>query len=102
MATPTQDSKYDDISKPLGVSGDSVLTKHTIPGGSVATTVCLTSKAVVVALDNGQIHVCDLNGTHQKILEGHAKGVWAIDSWKDTLVSGGNDCDVRVWSLETG
>jgi len=102
MATPTQDSKYDDISKPLGVLGDSVLTKHTIPGESVVTTVCLTSKAIVVALDNGQIYVFSPEGTHQKSLEGHVKGVWAMDLWKDTLVSGGNECDVMVWSLETG
>lgn len=68
----------------------------------VVTSLHLTSKYIVVALDNSKIHVFNTEGNHQKTLQGHVMGVWAMVPWEDTLVSGGCDRDVRVWDMSTG
>jgi F-box and WD-40 domain protein CDC4 len=68
----------------------------------VVTSLHLTKKYIVVALDNAKIHVFDTVGDHQKTLQGHVMGVWAMVPWGDLLVSGGCDRDVRVWNLATG
>jgi F-box and WD-40 domain protein CDC4 len=70
--------------------------------GGVVTSLHLTPKYIVVALDNAKIHVFDTEGNAQKTLQGHVMGVWAMVPWEDILVSGGCDRDVRVWDLTTG
>ncbi|KAL5438836.1 hypothetical protein PMIN07_011135 [Paraphaeosphaeria minitans] len=72
------------------------------PEQGVVTSLHLTKKYIVVALDNAKIHVFDTEGYHQKTLQGHVMGVWAMVPWGDLLVSGGCDRDVRVWNLATG
>lgn len=72
------------------------------PEQGVVTSLHLTNKYIVVALDNAKIHVFDTEGYHQKTLQGHVMGVWAMVPWGDLLVSGGCDRDVRVWDLSTG
>jgi F-box and WD-40 domain protein CDC4 len=72
------------------------------PDQGVVTSLHLTKKYIVVALDNAKIHVFDIVGDHQKTLQGHVMGVWAMVPWGDLLVSGGCDRDVRVWNLATG
>ncbi|EMD93039.1 hypothetical protein COCC4DRAFT_139027 [Bipolaris maydis ATCC 48331] len=72
------------------------------PDQGVVTSLHLTDKYIVVALDNAKIHVFDTVGDHQKTLQGHVMGVWAMVPWGDLLVSGGCDRDVRVWNLATG
>ncbi len=72
------------------------------PDQGVVTSLHLTSKYIVVALDNAKIHVFDTDGAHQKTLQGHVMGVWAMVPWDDVLVSGGCDRDVRVWNMATG
>ncbi|KAF2676653.1 F-box/WD repeat-containing protein pof1 [Lentithecium fluviatile CBS 122367] len=72
------------------------------PDQGVVTSLHLTNKYIVVALDNAKIHVFDTFGNHQKTLQGHVMGVWAMVPWGDQLVSGGCDRDVRVWNLATG
>ncbi|KAF1967789.1 F-box/WD repeat-containing protein pof1 [Bimuria novae-zelandiae CBS 107.79] len=72
------------------------------PEQGVVTSLHLTKKYIVVALDNAKIHVFDTEGYHQKTLQGHVMGVWAMVPWGDLLVSGGCDRDVRVWDLKTG
>ena len=72
------------------------------PDQGVVTSLHLTKKYIVVALDNAKIHVFDTVGDHQKTLTGHVMGVWAMVPWGDLLVSGGFDRDVRVWNLATG
>jgi len=66
---------------------------------SVVTSLHLTPKYIIVALDNARIHVFDRKGNNQKVLQGHVMGVWAMVPWDDVLVSGGCDRDVRVWDL---
>jgi F-box and WD-40 domain protein CDC4 len=72
------------------------------PDQGVVTSLHLTNKYIVVALDNAKIHVFDTLGNNQKTLQGHVMGVWAMVPWGDLLVSGGCDRDVRVWNLATG
>lgn len=82
--------------------GGEVVHKHITPDQGVVTSLHLTPKYIVVALDNAKIHVFNTNGEHQKTLQGHVMGVWAMVPWDDILVSGGCDRDVRVWNMLTG
>ncbi|KAI9718287.1 MAG: hypothetical protein M1828_006751 [Chrysothrix sp. TS-e1954] len=83
-------------------SGGRVHARHITPDQGVVTSLHLTDKYIVVALDNAKIHVFDADGAHQKTLHGHIMGVWAMIPWDDILVSGGCDRDVRVWNMATG
>jgi F-box and WD-40 domain protein CDC4 len=82
--------------------GGEVDSRQITPDQGVVTSLHLTNKYIVVALDNAKIHVFDTFGNHQKTLQGHVMGVWAMVPWGDLLVSGGCDRDVRVWNLATG
>jgi len=81
--------------------GDSSI-KHITPDQGVVTSLHLTENYIVVALDNAKIHVFNTVGDHQRTLQGHVMGVWAMVPWGDMLVSGGCDRDVRVWNMATG
>ncbi|KAK7990851.1 F-box and WD-40 domain-containing protein CDC4 [Apiospora arundinis] len=70
--------------------------------GRVVTSLHLTPKYIVVALDNARIHIFDREGNALRTLQGHVMGVWAMVPWEDILVSGGCDRDVRVWDMATG
>lgn len=70
--------------------------------GGVVTSLHLTPRYIIVALDNARIHVFDVEGNPLRVLQGHVMGVWAMVPWEDVLVSGGCDRDVRVWDLATG
>jgi F-box and WD-40 domain protein CDC4 len=83
-------------------SGGKCDSRQITPDQGVVTSLHLTPKYIVVALDNAKIHVFDVDGYHQKTLQGHVMGVWAMVPWGDLLVSGGCDRDVRVWNLLTG
>jgi F-box and WD-40 domain protein CDC4 len=83
-------------------SGGSSIARNITQEGGVVTSLHLTPKYIIVALDNAKIHVFDTNGDSQRTLQGHVMGVWAMVPWEDTLVSGGCDRDVRVWDLKTG
>ncbi|RMZ74958.1 hypothetical protein DV737_g5582, partial [Chaetothyriales sp. CBS 132003] len=81
--------------------GQSII-KHITPDQGVVTSLHLTDRYIVVAMDNAKIHVFNTVGEHQKTLKGHVMGVWAMVPWEDILVSGGCDRDVRVWDMATG
>ncbi|GAP86514.2 putative F-box and WD-40 domain-containing protein CDC4 [Rosellinia necatrix] len=70
--------------------------------GRVVTSLHLTPKYIVVALDNAKIHIFDRTGNALRTLQGHVMGVWAMVPWEDILVSGGCDRDVRVWDMTNG
>lgn len=70
--------------------------------GRVVTSLHLTPKYIVVALDNARIHIFDREGNALRTLQGHIMGVWAMVPWEDILVSGGCDRDVRVWDMTSG
>lgn len=82
--------------------GGLMTAKHITPDPGVVTSLHLTKKYIVVALDNSKIHVFNTKGDHQRTLQGHMMGVWAMVPWDDILVSGGCDRDVRVWNMATG
>ncbi|KPI39514.1 F-box/WD repeat-containing protein 7 [Cyphellophora attinorum] len=75
---------------------------HPLQDPGVVTSLHLTDKYIVVAMDNAKIHVFDTAGRPQHVLRGHVMGVWAMVPWDDILVSGGCDRDVRVWDMSTG
>ncbi|MBE3050002.1 hypothetical protein IMZ48_47375, partial [Candidatus Bathyarchaeota archaeon] len=83
-------------------SGGTSVSRNITQEGGVVTSLHLTSKYIIVALDNARIHVFDTEGNTQRTLQGHVMGVWAMVPWGDTLVSGGCDRDVRVWDLVSG
>ncbi|KAL2271794.1 hypothetical protein VTJ83DRAFT_1165 [Remersonia thermophila] len=83
-------------------SGGRNVTRNITQDGGVVTSLHLTPKYIVVALDNAKIHVFDTEGNALRTLQGHVMGVWAMVPWDDILVSGGCDRDVRVWDLSTG
>jgi F-box and WD-40 domain protein CDC4 len=82
--------------------GGLVTSKYITTDQGVVTSLHLTPNHILVALDNAKIHVFGRDGEHQRILQGHVMGVWAMVPCEDTLVSGGCDRDVRVWDIETG
>ncbi|PHH59199.1 hypothetical protein CDD81_3575 [Ophiocordyceps australis] len=83
-------------------SGGTSVHRNITQEGGVVTSLHLTPKYIIVALDNAKIHVFDTKGDSQRTLQGHVMGVWAMVPWEDTMVSGGCDRDVRVWDLKTG
>ena len=83
-------------------TGGTNIARHITQDQGVVTSLHLTPKYIVVALDNAKIHVFNTDGTSQKTLQGHVMGVWAMVPWDDILVSGGCDRDVRVWDMQTG
>jgi F-box and WD-40 domain protein CDC4 len=83
-------------------TGGQNIARHITQDQGVVTSLHLTPKYIVVALDNAKIHVFNTDGNQQKTLQGHVMGVWAMVPWDDTLVSGGCDRDVRVWDMSTG
>ena len=83
-------------------TGGRNISRNITQDGGVVTSLHLTNKYIIVALDNAKIHVFDTEGNAQRTLQGHVMGVWAMVPWEDTLVSGGCDRDVRVWDLKTG
>lgn len=82
--------------------GGRMTARHITPEQGVVTSLHLTKKYIIVALDNAKIHIFNTKGDHQRTLQGHVMGVWAMVPWEDTLVSGGCDRDVRVWNMATG
>lgn len=82
--------------------GGQMTARHITPDQGVVTSLHLTKKYIIVALDNAKIHVFNVKGDHQRTLTGHVMGVWAMVPWDDILVSGGCDRDVRVWNMDTG
>jgi F-box and WD-40 domain protein CDC4 len=83
-------------------TGGQNVARHITQDQGVVTSLHLTPKYIVVALDNAKIHVFNTDGNNQKTLQGHVMGVWAMVPWDDVLVSGGCDRDVRVWNMATG
>ena len=82
--------------------GGVMTSRRITPDPGVVTSLHLTKKYIVVALDNSRIHVFNTKGEHQRTLQGHVMGVWAMVPWDDILVSGGCDRDVRVWNMANG
>ncbi|KAI0480120.1 WD40 repeat-like protein [Xylariaceae sp. FL0804] len=83
-------------------TGGRPITRTITQDGRVVTSLHLTPKYIVVALDNARIHIFDREGNALRTLAGHIMGVWAMVPWDEILVSGGCDRDVRVWDMTQG
>lgn len=83
-------------------NGGQRINKFITQEGGVVTSLHMTDKYIIMALDNACIHVFDTEGEQMKTLSGHVMGVWAMVPWGDVLVSGGCDRDIRVWDMVKG
>jgi F-box and WD-40 domain protein CDC4 len=104
VSPPTSRSKFKHnyLVESAWRKGGRMTTTHITPDQGVVTSLHLTKKYIVVALDNAKIHVFSTSGQMMRTLSGHVMGVWAMVPWGDTLVSGGCDREVRVWDMTTG
>lgn len=83
-------------------SGGRLAAKYVINHSGVVTSLIMTSKYIAFSLDSSKIFVFGEDGKLLRSLLGHTMGVWALNIWGDTLVSGGCDRDIRVWNIKTG
>ncbi|CAG8048068.1 unnamed protein product [Penicillium olsonii] len=67
----------------------------------VVTSMQIDGEKIIVASDSGNIHIYDLKtGAVRAKLEGHEGGVWTVQHYENTLVSGSTDRTIRVWDME--
>ncbi|CCG82311.1 Putative uncharacterized protein [Taphrina deformans PYCC 5710] len=82
--------------------GGTTLARHITDDFATVTWSSLTSKYIILGLDNAKIYVFARDGRFLRTLAGHESGVWTLDVDDDTLCSGGCDKVLRVWDLPTG
>lgn len=62
----------------------------------------VTSKYVIVGLDNGNLHVLNLEGGNERVVRASEMGLWALDAWGDEwIVAGGAGGVLGVWDMES-
>ncbi|CAN6649725.1 hypothetical protein TRVA0_024S00320 [Trichomonascus vanleenenianus] len=83
-------------------SGGRLAARYVISNPGVVTSLIMSNRYIVIALDNSKIFVFREDGKMLRSLFGHVMGVWALTLLENTLVSGGCDRDVRVWDLKSG
>lgn len=67
----------------------------------VVTCLQFDKDKIIAGSDNGKINVYDTaTGGLRAILEGHDFGVWAIEYYGNTLVSGSTDRTIRIWDID--
>lgn len=93
-------SKHDNI-RSSWMENESAIAKHILSHQTVVTCLCLTSRYVLVALDDASIRFFTLDGKYHSVLTDNVSTVWAMASLENRLISGGLDGNVRVWNLET-
>ncbi|KAK3836787.1 MAG: cell division control protein 4 [Linnemannia gamsii] len=74
-------------------------------GDRLVTSLILDSDAhrIITTIDDGAVRVYSaLTGALLLTLSGHQGGVWASALYRNTLVTGATDRNIRVWDLLTG
>lgn len=67
----------------------------------VVTCLQFDEDKIIAGSDNCKINVYDTKtGALRAILEGHDGGVWALEYYGNTLVSGSTDRTIRIWDIE--
>ena len=62
----------------------------------------ITKECIIIALDNGTVHVLDHDGGNKRRVKVCEKGIWALCAWEEEyFVVGGVDAVVGVWDLGT-
>ena len=70
-------------------------------GRHVVTCLQFDEDKIIAGSDNCKINVYDTKtGALRAILEGHDGGVWALEYYGNTLVSGSTDRTIRIWDIE--
>ena len=71
-------------------------------GESVVTCLHFDDEKIITGSDDQTIQMYDIQkGALSARFEGHEGGVWALQYWNTTLVSGSTDRTVRVWYIKT-
>ncbi|CAP69043.1 uncharacterized protein PODANS_7_10000 [Podospora anserina S mat+] len=93
-------------------TGGRNISKNLTQDGGVVTSLHLTSKYIIVALDNARIHVFDTEETRfapcraincLHTLRGHTSTVRCLKmSDANTAISGSRDTTLRVWDIRNG
>lgn len=62
----------------------------------------VTESYIILAKNNGDTHVFDINGIRKKVLSNSRGAVWALAVRGDMLASGGTDNSIEIWDVATG
>jgi F-box and WD-40 domain protein CDC4 len=60
----------------------------------------ISHKYIIVALDNGNLHIFDHEGRNERVVRASENGLWTVDAWEDNwVITGGVDGVLTVWDL---
>ncbi|KAL0096641.1 cell division control protein 4 [Phycomyces blakesleeanus] len=75
------------------------------PATGTGLITCLTihDDTIISASDDSSITITDINtGKFIKSLQGHKGGVWSMEVFGNSLVTGSTDRTVRIWDIQAG
>ena len=75
---------------------------YALPGEGVVSSFHNTPTHILIGLNDGKIHVLDINGGLVHTLLEPIGSVWALAASERTLLNGGKDASLRVWDLISG
>lgn len=67
----------------------------------VVTYMYTTPKHIIVALDNGYVHVLGHEGGNERVVKANERGLWAVDAWGDEWIVAGGNGMLGVWIWRT-
>jgi WD40 repeat protein len=73
-------------------------------GSTTVISLCATPTFIAAGLENGWIHVENVDGGRSTALDSHQGPVWALaaTSGPEILVSGASDGLVKIWNIASG
>ena len=75
---------------------------YAITGDGVVSSFHSTTTYILIGLDDGKIHIFDINGVYIRTFRESTGSVWALAAFENTLLNGGMDGSVRVWDIISG
>jgi F-box and WD-40 domain protein CDC4 len=88
--------------KPIGTCVLSQQVSEYTIAAAVPTVFKVTESYIIIAMNNGEIHIFDIDGRRKKTLSSSRGAVWASAVQGDMLASGGTDNSIEIWDLATG